>query len=192
MLTNTEADIYKIPFPKNSYDYVVCLGVLQHTESPENSIRSIWSMVKPGGYLVADHYLWKWRFVLPPPFGEILPLYRLIILSLPRKVRFKCVKLLVDFWFPWHWRFRDSPIILRILRRLSPVIFHYPYMKLRGVEMHYEWSLLDTHDGTTDVYKRRRTVRQLHNLIEYLGAENVVVEEGGNGVEIFCRKNHGK
>jgi hypothetical protein len=54
--------------------------------------------------------------------------------------------------------------------------------------MYYEWALLDTHDGTTDFYKHRRTVREIKKIIEKIGATNIVVSPGGNGVEAFCRK----
>lgn len=187
-LVLVQADIRKIPFPKASYDYVICLGVLQHTPSPEESIKCLWEMVGPGGGLVIDHYPWKWRIILPPPIGEALALYRQINLRLPRKVRFKFVKALVDFWFPVHWRFRHSPLMQRILRRVSPVLFYYPHIKLRDRQMYYDWALLDTHDGTTDFYKHRRTVGEIRALINEMGAVDILVQAGGNGVEAFCRK----
>ena len=183
-----QADIRQIPFDIESYDYVICLGVLQHTPSPEESIECLWEMVKPGGYLVIDHYPWKWRIVLPTPVGEALSLYRYIILRIDKKNRFKFVKNLVDFWFPIHWTFRKSKWMQRILRRLSPVIFHYPDINLKNKERYYEWSLLDTHDGTTDFFKHRRTVKEIRNILEKIGAIEIKIEKGGNGIEAFCRK----
>ena len=50
-----QADIRHIPFPKCHFDYVVCLGVLQHTPDPEQSVRCLWEMVKPGGSMIIDH-----------------------------------------------------------------------------------------------------------------------------------------
>ena len=187
-LVLVQADIREIPFPKESYDYVVCLGVLQHTPDPEESIQSLWQMLKPGGALIIDHYLWKWRVVLPPPIGQALDLYRMWILRLPREKRFNTVKKLTNFWFPWHWRFRDSWVITRILRRISPVIFHYPDIKLKDMEQYYTWALLDTHDSTTDVFKHFRTPEQIRTFLEKTGAIDIVVETGGNGVESFCKK----
>ena len=187
-LVLVQADIRKIPFPKASYDYVICLGVLQHTPSPEESIECLYDMVCPGGCLVIDHYPWKWRIILPPPFGEALALYRRVNLRLPRKYRFKFVKALVDFWFPIHWKFKDSPLAQRILRRISPVLFYYPGIPLRDRQMFYDWALLDTHDATTDYYKHRRTVNQISVALEKLGVSDLVVKAGGIGVEAFCRK----
>ena len=79
----------------------------------------------------------------------------------------------------------------RILRRLSPVIFHYPSIKLRDQRSYFEWALLDTHDATTDYYKHRRTVKQICETLKSLGAIDVFVQAGGNGVEAFCRKSVG-
>jgi SAM-dependent methyltransferase len=187
-LVLVQADIRKIPYPKASYDYVICLGVLQHTPNPEQSIQCLWEMVRPGGALVIDHYLWKWQMVLPPPLGCAETIYRQLILRLPQKIRFNVVKTLTDFWFPWHWRFKDSLFMQRILHRISPVHFYYPEVKLRDRQMYYEWALLDTHDGTTDFYKHFRKPHQIKKLLEEIGATDIVVEIGGNGVEAFCRK----
>lgn len=188
-LTLVQADIRHIPFPKSSYDYVVCLGVLQHTPNPEESIRSLWEMVKPGGRLVIDHYRWNLGLVLPTPLGGAESLYRWLILKTPPKSRFKIVKAITDFWFPVHWMFRKSLIIQRILRRLSPVHFYFSDYKLRDKQMYYEWALLDTHDGTTDHYKHYRTVAQIQSILEEIKAVDIQVSAGGNGVEAYCRKS---
>ena len=190
-LVLVQADIRRMPFARASYDCVVCLGVLQHTPDPEESIRHLWEMVAPGGTLVIDHYLWKWRNVLPPPIGGAESIYRHLIIRLPTSARFGAVRALTDFWFPWHWRFKDSSWAQRILRRISPVHFYYPQQKLRDRRMYYEWALLDTHDGTTDHYKHHRTPGQITAFLEQIGASDVAVEIGGNGLEAFCRKRCG-
>lgn len=183
-----QADIRQIPFARASYDYVVCLGVIQHTPDPEQSIRSLWAMVRPGGALVIDHYRWTLRWMLPPPIRDCVGVYRWLVLRLPAKSRFAFVQRTVDRWFPLHWRFRDSLFVQRLLRRISPVIFHYPGIRLKDRQAHYEWSLLDTHDSTTDHYKHMRTPRQIEQFLGSLGAVGIVVRTGGNGVEAFCRK----
>ena len=187
-LTLVQADIRNIPFEKNKYDFVICLGVLQHTPNPEESIKSLWNMVKPGGRLIIDHYIFSWRTFLPPPIGQALGLYRKIILCLQSSKRFKFVKRLVDFWFPFHWTFRNNFIITRLLRRLSPVIFHYEYLTLKDKDMYYQWSLLDTHDSTTDYYRHTRTKMQIEKFLMSIEAKQILVNEGGNGIEASCVK----
>jgi 2-polyprenyl-3-methyl-5-hydroxy-6-metoxy-1,4-benzoquinol methylase len=187
-LTLVQADIRKIPFRKETYDYVICLGVLQHTPDPEESIRALWSMVKPGGYLIIDHYRWKVRNYLPPPFGVAGIVYRRFFLRLPKQEQFKKVKRVFDFWFPFVWEFRDSKVAQFVLSRLTPIVCYYPHFGLRDKEMYYEWMLLDTHDAMTDVYKHRRNLRQIRNFLEHLGATEIRVSHGGNGIEASCSK----
>jgi len=183
-----QADIRKIPFPKASYDLVLCLGVIQHTPDPEESIISLWSNVRPGGRLVFDHYRLKLRNYLPPPLGVAGLFYRWYFLRLPREQQFNAVKRVVDYWFPLVWRYRDSRFIQFALSRLNPIVNYYPHFGLRDRDMYYEWMLLDTHDAMTDVFKHRRTSAQVRNLLIKLGAENIEVTHGGNGVEASCQK----
>ena len=188
-LTLAQADIRHIPFAKASYDYVICLGVLQHTPCPEDSIAALWQMVKPGGRLVIDHYRFRWRFALPTPVGDAGSLYRWLILRLPPKWRARVVRQVTDFWFPVHWRWRDSLTMQRLIRRFSPVRFYYPDLPLRGRDMHYQWSLLDTHDCTTDFFKHLRSPASIRATLAGLGASDIDVWIGGNGVEAWCTKS---
>ena len=177
-----------MPFKKNYYDFVVCLGVLQHTPSSEKSISYLWEKLKPGGKLVIDHYLFKLRTSLPPPFGQALNVYRFFILMLPLKKRFKIIKFLVNFWFPLHWRFKNYLIIQKILRRLSPVIFHYGTIKLKNKKYYYNWALLDTHDSLTDFYKHKLTKAKLLKILNKLKAKKINISYNGNGLEARCLK----
>lgn len=176
-----------IPFPRASYDVVVCLGVLQHTPDREQSIRCLWEMVKPGGALVIDHYRRKLRNYLAPPIGVAGMVYRWVVLRLPAERRFPVVKRIVDFWFPILWRFRDSRLARFGIARLSPIVMYYPHFGLRDEAMYYEWMLLDTHDALTDACKHRRTVGEMRRFLQTL-CPAPVVTAGGNGVEAFCRK----
>jgi SAM-dependent methyltransferase len=191
--TLVQADIRHMPFEPNSYDYVVCLGVLQHTPDTEESIAKLWEMVRPGGRLVIDHYDWnRWR--LPWPIGDVSKVYRQYMLRLPRSKRWAAVKRHVDFWFPLYWRYRDNRWALRILSRLGGINFYYGGLPLRGRDEFYEWSLLDTHDAMTDYYKRYRTRGSIRRTLERLGATDITVTqgslgiEGGNGIEAWCQK----
>lgn len=187
-LALAQGDIRQPPFPAASYDFVVCLGVIQHTPDPEESIRSLWRMVKPGGVLVFDHYRWKLRNYLPPPIGVGGNAYRRYFLRLPVSQQFDAVKRVFDFWFPMVWRFRKSKLLQFLIARFTPIVNYYPHFGLKSREMYYEWMLLDTHDAMTDVYKHRRTPRSIRHTLETLGAVNIHVTKGGNGVEAYCEK----
>lgn len=51
-----QASVYALPFKPQQFDYVLSLGVLQHTPDFRASIEALAAMVKPGGKLVVDFY----------------------------------------------------------------------------------------------------------------------------------------
>src|ERR1700746_976928 len=49
------ADFFELDLPKNSYDLIICLGLLAHVNSPEQLINKIAGLLKPGGLLVLQN-----------------------------------------------------------------------------------------------------------------------------------------
>jgi ubiquinone/menaquinone biosynthesis C-methylase UbiE len=47
-------DIEHIPFRDNSFDAVVCLGVIEYLDTDEQALREIWRVLKPGGQAVVS------------------------------------------------------------------------------------------------------------------------------------------
>jgi SAM-dependent methyltransferase len=135
--TLVQADIRAMPFERGAYDYVVCLGVIQHTPDSEESIAKLWAMVKPGGALVIDHYRWS-RTQLPPPIGGARSMWRRIFLTLPQDRRWPAVKRLVDTFFPLYWRYRDNKWARRALDRIAGINFYYPDLPLGSREAFYQ------------------------------------------------------
>jgi SAM-dependent methyltransferase len=168
----SQADIMHIPYQESVFDYVICLGVLQHTPYTEASICSLYKMLKPGGKLVIDHYI-RQRGM----FTSMYLLYWFVIKRLNPEVQFSVTDRLVKFFFPIHWRYKDNNFIQMLLRRVSPINFYYPKFELTK-ELHYEWSLLDTHDRNTDYYKRHLTPAQIRRILESIGAVEIWVQGG--------------
>lgn len=54
-LTLAQGDMRQPPYAAEAYDVVICLGVIQHTPSPKQSIAALWKMVKPGGRLFGEY-----------------------------------------------------------------------------------------------------------------------------------------
>jgi SAM-dependent methyltransferase len=179
-----QADLLHPPFPAGSFDVVLCLGVLQHTPSPEASVASLWRMVKPGGLLVVDHYTWSVSRVT-----KLAPLYRAVLKRMPPTVAKRVTDTLVDWFFPLHWQARNVPLAQRLLSRVSPCLAYchlYPQM---ARDLHEDWCRLDTFDELTDSFKHLRTTGEIRRLLEELGGLDVAVAHGGNGVEARSRKS---
>lgn len=179
-----QCDIYAFPFAPQQFDLVVCLGVIQHTKNPEQTIASLYEQVKPGGSLVFDHYTYNLS-----RYTKITSLLlRPILKRLPAKTGMAVTEKLTKVFFPAHRAARHSRLAQVLLSRISPLATYYHTIQQLNDSQQYEWALLDTHDGLTDYYQRLRTGPQLHRGLSELGAEDIRVVKGGNGIEVRCRR----
>ena len=142
-----QADALKLPFADQQYDVVFCLGVIQHTPSPEETIRKLYAQVKPGGWLVIDHYTYKLSY-----YTKTSPLFRQVLRRLSPEQGLKWTERLTKFFFPLHRAARKIYIAQALVSRISPVISYYHAYPLPD-NLQREWSFLDTHDSLTDWYK---------------------------------------
>lgn len=55
-LTLFQGSIYEIPLPKESFDKIFCMGVLQFCPDVEGAFRSMLPFLRPGGEIVIDVY----------------------------------------------------------------------------------------------------------------------------------------
>ena len=178
-----QASVYELPFPKQSFDVVICLGVIQHTPSSEKTIETLYGMVKPGGLLVIDHYIWRINYYFNPA-----TYYRLVLKELKPQTSKKIVDGIVNFFFPLHWAFRNIALLEWLLKRVSPLITFMRSFPELSEQQQYEWSKLDTYDSLTDYYKHLRTPAGIKRQLEQLGAKDIWINLGGNGIEARATK----
>jgi 2-polyprenyl-3-methyl-5-hydroxy-6-metoxy-1,4-benzoquinol methylase len=173
-----QASVYELPFPGQSFDLVVCLGVIQHTPDSEKTIAALWQMVKPGGILVIDHYIWRINYYFNPA-----TYWRLLLRRLSPVTSKWIVDRLVNFFFPLHWAFRNVPAADWLVKRFSPLITFIKTHPELGREEQQDWARLDTYDSLTDYYKHLRTPHQIEETLNQLGGKNIWIHKGGNGIE---------
>src|SRR6185369_1302417 len=178
-----QADVSSPPFPKAAFDVVIGLGMIQHTPSPEKTIMSLYDMVRPGGVLVIDHYARSLSSVT-----KLAPVYRWILKNVSPKWSKRITDYMVAFFFPLHWAVRRVRLAQMLLSRVSPCLVYFRSFPQLSRDQHYEWCQLDTYDHLTDYYKHFRTCGQINALLVRLGAEEIKVWHGGNGVEARCQK----
>jgi 2-polyprenyl-3-methyl-5-hydroxy-6-metoxy-1,4-benzoquinol methylase len=182
-----QADILNLPFQEESFDLVLCLGVIQHTPNPTETIAALYRQVKPGGFIIVDHYKYLLSWYLHPA-----PLFRFFLKRYGRKSPKGCmnfVRAIVNMMFPVHWfLWNTHPRLNWLINRISPVITYFDTFPELNKEQQKEWSLLDTHDSLTDWFKHRKTVKQIRCILEDLGVVNVECRYGGNGIEAKGQK----
>lgn len=179
-----QCDINHLPFVAEQYDIVLCLGVIQHTKNPEQTIEDLYKQVKPGGWLVIDHYTHS--FATYTKVSEWL--LRPFLKRLSPSNGVAVTRMLTRLLFPLHRAVRNTRILQIILSRFSPLLTYYHSFPQMSDKLHYEWAELDTHDALTDFYKHLRSLRSIKSTIEDLGAQNIWAQKGGNGIEARCQK----
>lgn len=183
-----QADLRKLPVAPASAEVVICLGVVQHTPDPEETIARLCSYVRPGGMLVLDHYA--------PGYG-VTPSRRLLRARLtkmsPERALSASLAITRALW-PLHnflFRHRGRRGIAGLRRRflkLSPVVdYHDAYPEL-GAEGLKQWALLDTHDTLTDTFKHLRDAEQIRAALKSCGMIDIHTAYAGNGVEARASK----
>lgn len=178
-----QADINNMPFADESFDVVICLGVIQHTTDSEKTIEDLYRLVKKGGTLVIDHYSYDRSNYL-----RLARLYRIYLRKKTADFTIPYTQKLVKRYLPWHKRVAKYKLLSVLLNRISPVVSYYNVFPQFTEKLQQEWALLDTHDSLTDWHKRFRNKKQITETLTKLGAADIHCAYGGNGVEANCKK----
>lgn len=185
-----QGDLRELPVLPEQFDIVICIGVIQHTPDPEETMKTLSSHVKPGGLLFIDHYSQEY------PFTPSRKRFRTYLLKQPATKAMRLVEQVVNLLWPIHkmlYKYRNSRLIIKLRPKFlywSPVVDYYDSYSQLGEKLMYEWALLDTHDTLTDFYKHLRTKQEIESCLISLGLEGVNVVYAGNGVEARARKSH--
>ncbi len=184
-----QADIQKIPFARDEFDIIVCIGVIQHTPDPEVSMTSLCSHLKTNGLLIIDHYSHEY------PMSFSRKIIRSFLLKRKEQFSFNFCRIITKFLWPMHkitWRLRKKRGFNKIRKyftKISPVVdYHSAYPQL-GSRILYEWAVLDTHDTLTDYYKHFRSGEQIMAHLQKCGMQNIDIAYAGNGVEVRSIKS---
>lgn len=178
-----QADINDMPYADETFDVVICMGVIQHTPNSEETIENLFKLVKKGGSLIIDHYTFNKSLLF-----RTATLYRLYLRKLPHSKTIPFTQNLVKRYLPLHKKFKGIKFASVLLNRISPVVSYYDGIPELNDKQQEEWALLDTHDSLTDFYKRFRNKKEILKYLQSLGAIDIWCEYGGNGVEARCKK----
>ena len=164
-LTISQASIYEIPYPDESFDFVFCHRVLQHTPDPAQALRSVCRKVRPGGVLFAHCY--KRSAIHMSCFKYK---YRWLTRRLPYQLVYAYVKLCGPFlhwlneWLLRHYGSRGG----RLTYQWVP---YYRYASYRNLspERLRQLEALNTFDALTPAYDDPMTTEEFCGVIESEG-----------------------
>src|SRR5690606_1585092 len=136
-LNVVQGDVYQLPFQPEQFDFVYCLGVLQHTPDVEGAFMSLPAQVRPGGRLAVHVYpkmlrnlLWS-KYWLRPVTKRMQP-----------DQLFRLVQRMVNVLLPWSLLAGRIPLLGRKLRYLIPVANYEGRYPLNRQQVR-EWAILD-------------------------------------------------
>ncbi len=172
-----QGDIYRMPFPRNAFDRVFCLGVLQHTPDVHKSFQQLPLYLKSGGCLAIDVY---------------------------RRFGWLKQATITKYWArPFTRRMRPEtlyPLVERYVRTLWPLtrwLHHLPYgrnLNWRLLIADYQgmyplsesllrdWAVLDTFDMLAPAYDQPQTPETVRRWFEEAGLKAIELGDGINGV----------
>lgn len=179
-----QADASDLPFEDEVFDIALCLGVLQHTGSPETILNGMHRVTKAGGFIVFDHYRLTLSFIT-----RMLPLYRLIFRAFGIKNTVKFCESLVRVFFPWHYILGRTYLTYAILSRISPIVTYIHCFKKLTYKQQREWSILDTHDSLFDYHKRMHTKKSMLSWLKILNIVPLRIVNDGIGIEVIIKKD---
>lgn len=172
-LTVVQGDVYRLPFSPGSFDYVFCLGVLQHTPDVRDAFAALPRQLRPGGKLVVDVYPKLRSNVLWPKYW-LRPLTK----RLPAAKLFSVVESAAPKLLPLSRAIAKFPVIGRKLRYFVPVADYSGVYPLSEKQLE-EWAVLDTFDMLSPAYDSPQTEDTLRSWFQDAGLSNVEVFRDG-------------
>jgi SAM-dependent methyltransferase len=176
-----QADLYRLPFVPGSFDFVYCLGVLQHTPDVERAFKALPRQLRRGGRLAVDLYPRLWRNLLWPKYW---------LRPLTRRLSPPALHALVSRAFPVLYPVSQVlgrlPLVGRQLRYAVPVANYEGVLPLTPAQLR-EWALLDTLDMLGPRYDQPQSASTLRRWFEEAGLEDIHVSRMGFLVGTGCR-----
>lgn len=172
-LNVVQADIHALPFNPGSFDYVYCLGVLQHTPDPRRSFLALPAMVAPGGKLTADVYPRLKLNVLWPKYW-----LRHLTRHISPERLFGVVESSTPAMLGVSRLLNKVPVIGRWLKYAVPVVNYEGVYPLDGKQLR-EWAVLDTFDMLSPKFDNPQTAAELEGWLADSGLVETSVRRMG-------------
>lgn len=170
-----QGDVYHLPFAPGSFDFVYCLGVLQHTPDVKAAFMALPAQVRPGGRLAVDVYVRQLRNVFSGKYW-VRPITR----HVPRERLMKWVEgVMVPVLLPVSVAVGRIPRLGRKLRAVIPVSNYDGVLPLTREQLR-EWAVLDTFDMLSPAHDHPQDAPTLRRWFAEAGMRDVEVFRPGH------------
>jgi SAM-dependent methyltransferase len=160
-----QADVFVLPFARESFDVIYSIGVLHHTPNCEQALKALPQYLKPGGTLAV------WLYSAYKPWYRFSDLYRKVTHRMPAKMLHGILRVVVPIVNGVDAALRVLPGVGRplsgLLRLVIPV----------NRNPHRQWRVLDTFDWYSPKYQSKHTYEEVFRWFESCGLEDLHVVE---------------
>jgi SAM-dependent methyltransferase len=157
-----QADVFKLPFAPESFDYIYSIGVLHHTPDCEQAFKSLPRLLKPGGRIAI------WLYSAYNPWYRMSDVYR----KLTRRMKPETLHPLCYVVIPLYGMHRVLKKIPILGKRVSSALaWAFPMSHNPDPE----WRVLDTFDWYSPWYQSKHTYEEVFRWFESCGLEDLRV-----------------
>jgi SAM-dependent methyltransferase len=159
-----QADVFRLPFAPQSFDFIYSIGVLHHTPDCERAFKSLPRLLKPGGRIAI------WLYSKYNKWYKMSDVYRNVTRRMPSRLLYSLCHGVVPL-YGIHQVLRRIPLVGRpasgALAYAIPMAFH-PDRR---------WRILDTFDWYSPWYQSKHTYEEVFRWFESCGLQNLRVIE---------------
>jgi len=178
-----QASIYEVPLPKNYFDKIFCMGVLQHCPQVRTAFDNLVHYLKPGGEIVIDVYEKSNGF---PPLKYIA---RPFLKNWKPESVYSLLKWTIPPAFELKKVMNRIPGAGPQLARLIPIgpLSHAPRLNYTEDQMK-EVKILSALDMLSPAYDQPQRMEDVRVWLEEAGLTSIEMKRGYNGINAKGRR----
>jgi len=157
-----QADVFKLPFAPESFDYIYSLGVLHHTPDCKAALQVLPGLLKPGGRIAI------WLYSRYNHWYKMSDAYRKVTRRMSPKLLHKLCYGVIPL-YGMHQVLRKIPLVGR------PASGALAYMIPMAHNPDPKWRVLDTFDWYSPWYQSKHTYEEVFRWFEECGLEDLRV-----------------
>lgn len=159
-----QADVFKLPFAAESFDYIYSIGVLHHTPDCERAFKSLPGLLKPGGRIAI------WLYSAYNPWYRMSDVYRKVTRRMsPQTLHTLCRGVVPLYGI--HQVLKKIPLVGKGASSVLAWIIPMSFSK------DSTWRVLDTFDWYSPWYQSKHTYEEVFRWFEACGLEDLRVIE---------------
>ena len=153
-----QADIFNLPFAKETFNFIYSFGVLHHTPDCEKAFKQLPPLLKKDSSISIFVYSqYNKAIVYTSAF------WRFFTTRLPKRVLYFLCYISVPLYFIYK---------IPVLGNIGKMLFNIPMIP------HWRWRVLDTFDWYSPKYQSKHTHAEVFNWFKNSGLSDINIPEG--------------